>query len=142
MFVRGLLAVLVMAQTVTGYWLYEHTGELENLHDRISYEATKVSESHYVYDEEIGRLRSHNHGENSTDGLKKSVFELEMAHLELVGSVMALQKDTKQISDDLRYTQVLRIDPLESRLSNIDCGEKNIFKARRGEDPNICRAKK
>lgn len=142
MFVRGLLAVLVISQAVTGYLLYEQTKEFENLHDRISYEATKVSERHSVYDEEIGRLNFHNHGENPADGLKESVFELEMAHLDLVGSVMALQKDVKKISDDLRYTTTVRLNPLERRLKNIDCGEKNNFKARPGEDPNICRAKK
>ena len=138
---RALIAVLCVSQAATGWLLYQQTDELESLQFRVSYEAQKTSDTHAVFHEELGRLNFHNHGENPADQLKDTVFDLEMAHLDLVGSVMALQKDVKGVSDDLLYTKV-RVKPLELRLENIDCGEKAFSRLGRGEDETVCRRKK
>ena len=143
-FERAFIVVLVITQTVTGYFVYQQSEAVSSVSAVFSNSHFGVDKRIQALEEEVGIQRNHHHGKDDTASLSERLDRLAQqsrnSDFSILGSFDDVDKTVAKLEERITFVE-LALDPLDYRVSMIDCGETRV-NVTRAKDHNVCRWKR
>lgn len=143
-FERALIAVLCVSQAVTGYFVYQQSEAVSSVSAVFSNSYFGVDKRLQSLEDELGIQRNHHHGTDSSESLSDRLDRLEdqvrANDFLFLGSFDDVETSIAKLEKRLTFVE-LALDPLDYRVSMIDCGETRV-NVTGAKDHNVCRWKR
>lgn len=142
-FERALIVVLLVSQAATGYFMYQQSEAISSLSDSLSFSEFSVNGGIQSLEDEIRIQRNHYISSSSalSERIDRLAHQVRSSDFSILGSFDDVDQTIAKLEKRISSLE-LTVQPLEYKVSKIDCGETRSNFISAPPDYDVCRWKR